>query len=47
VNSTLRQAVEQDAKELAKAVLLKSVEQGWPDKQELDQAALGLRFGHD
>ena len=44
VNAAHRASADKDAADLAKAVVLKSVEMGWPDKEILDQAAIGVRL---
>ncbi len=41
VNQVHHQAAEKDARELALAVVRKSVDFGWPDKETLDRVAIG------
>lgn len=44
VNATHRAAAETDAAELSRSVVLRAVEEGWPDGERLEEAALGIRF---
>jgi hypothetical protein len=44
VNKAHRQAADTDAADLARAIVRKAVESGWPDPETLDRQAVGTRL---